>query len=85
MGTAAACSNVRLFGLGTSWSSLAHVYSAHARLHPPNTSSPGLKRVTFLPTVSTRPARSTPTTKSFFGLGNPTYIRIGNGVPRMAK
>src|SRR6185503_433772 len=39
-------------------------YSATAPSAPPNTSSPGLKRVTSLPTASTTPAKSTPTRES---------------------
>ena len=38
----------------------AHTYSAKAPWQVPNTSSPGLNWVTFLPTASTWPATSTP-------------------------
>ena len=60
MGTEAACSNVTLSGLVTNADSEAHAYSAKAPRHEPNTSSPGLNCVTFLPTASTWPATSTP-------------------------
>lgn len=40
--TAAACSSVRLVGLGAKFPSSAHAYSARAPVaHQPNTSSPG--------------------------------------------
>src|ERR1700733_14302769 len=73
-GTEAACSNVTLPGFRAKVDSEAHVYSAKApehtqtltpgasgdRIQAPNTSSPGLNCVTFLPTDSARPATSTP-------------------------
>ena len=40
MGTAAACSKVRLAGLGTTRSAAAHAYSANAPRKKPSTSSP---------------------------------------------
>ena len=54
-GTAAACSKVRFAGLGASLASSAQAYSAKEPSQVPNTSSPGLNRVTSLPTASTRP------------------------------
>src|SRR5574337_1067031 len=61
MGAAAACSNVRLAGFRATARSCGTVrYSANAPALPPKTSSPGLNRVTFLPTDSTVPAKSTP-------------------------
>ena len=45
MGAAAACSKVRLAGLGASWSAGAVTYSANEPLHVPYTSSPGAKPV----------------------------------------
>ena len=58
IGTAAACSKVRLAGFSASTSSLAQVYSAkHAPGETsPKTSSPARKRVTFSPTVAVVPA-----------------------------
>ena len=58
--TAAACSNERLVGLGTNWSSLADMYSAKAPAPHPITSSPARKRSTPSPTASTVPATSVP-------------------------
>ena len=80
--TAAACSNVRLAGFGTKWSSPAHAYSAKAPVHQPNTSSPGRNRVTSWPTASTVPAMSVPGTR-FFGLRSPVTMRMTYGTPRM--
>src|SRR5262245_21138855 len=59
---AAACSNERLIGLGARRTSVVVAYSAKLPGPEPNTSSPGLTSVTFLPTASTCPARSTPRT-----------------------
>src|SRR4030095_1091618 len=57
MGTDAACSKVMLAGFSTTArSARAHTYSAKAPVFPPNTSSPCLNCVTFLPTASTVPA-----------------------------
>ena len=42
----------------------------------PKTSSPALNRVTFLPTASTRPAKSLPS-RVFFGLRSPEIGRTG--------
>ena len=71
MGTAAACSKVRLAGFGTTWSCAAHAYSAKAPRTRPSTSSPGRRSRTFAPTDSTTPAASTPATR-VFGLVSPT-------------
>ena len=60
MGTAAACSKLRLAGLGASLSARAHAYSAKDPSQMPNTSAPGRNRVTLVPTASTRPATSLP-------------------------
>ena len=49
-----------LLGFVTNADSEVHTYSAKAPRHEPNTSSPGLNCVTFLPTASTSPATSTP-------------------------
>src|SRR5438445_10359534 len=65
IGTEAACSNVTLSGFTTNADSEAHTYSAKAPLQVPNTASPGLNWVTFLPTASTWPATSTPSRVSF--------------------
>src|SRR5215212_9192253 len=62
MAITAACSKVRFSGLGASLSSRAHAYSAQEPLPMPNTSSPGWKRLTFLPSASTTPATSEPMT-----------------------
>ncbi len=70
MGSAAACSNVRLAGFGTTLSCAAHAYSAKAPRTKPNTSSPGRSPRTFAPTVSTTPAASLPAT-GIFGLVSP--------------
>src|SRR5260370_33747582 len=72
-GAEAACSNVTLSGFVTNVDSGAHTYSAKAPwqtqtltpeacgnlIDEPNTSSPSLNCVTFLPTTSTWPATST--------------------------
>lgn len=64
MGTAAASSYEILAGFKANAFSLAHTYSANVplpdSLKSPKTSSPGWNCVTFLPTVSTRPATSAP-------------------------
>ena len=80
--TAAACSKVRLAGLRTNWSSLAVAYSAKALVHQPNTSSPGRRPFTSVPTASTVPAMSVPGTR-YFGLRSPVAIRMRNGEPVM--
>src|SRR5271157_3774776 len=80
--TAAACSNVTLPGFVTNDDSEVRAYSAKAPRHEPNTSSPGLKLVTFLPTASTWPATSTPS-RLFFGFRRPATMRTRYGKPRM--
>jgi hypothetical protein len=79
-GTAAACSNDRSAGFCTSPSSGAATYSAKVPVPTPNTSSPGVKRVTFPPMAATTPARSTP---SRLHLGLPSLIcgRATQGFP----
>src|SRR5215472_11938812 len=57
-GTEAASPNVSFSGFPINADSEAHAYSARARRHVPKTGSPGLNRVTFLPTTSTWPATS---------------------------
>src|SRR5271166_2048619 len=94
-GTEAACSNVTLSGFVTKVDSGAHTYSAKAPwqwiqtcapescgslIHEPNTSSPGLNCVTFLPTASTWPATSTPS-RVIFGLVSPDIARTTYGLP----
>ncbi len=82
MGSAAACSNVRLAGFGTTWSCAAHAYSAKAPRTNPNTSSPGCSPRTSAPTASTSPAASLPTT-GIFGLVSPIPMRRATyGSPR---
>ncbi len=61
-------------------SSIAHAYSAKAPWHAPNTSSPGLNWITFLPTASTWPATSRPSRVSF-GLSSPNSKRPMYGLP----
>src|SRR5215211_423865 len=82
MGTAAASSKDRLAGFKTNASSGAHTYSAKPPQPPadisPNTSSPGLNCVTFLPTTSTCPAISDPRI-SFLGFRSPELRRIRKG------
>src|SRR5271157_2785438 len=80
--TAAACSNVTLPGFVTNDDSEVRAYSAKAPRHEPNTSSPGLNWVTFLPTASTWPATSTPS-RLILGLRSPVIMRRGYGVPLM--
>src|ERR671933_1507443 len=61
IGTAAACSMVRLAGFGAKLSAGAHAYSARVPVVlQPNTSLPSSSPCTFLPTASTRPATSAP-------------------------
>jgi hypothetical protein len=55
-------------------------YSANAPRQVPNTSSPGLNCVTFLPTASTWPATSTPG-RLIFDLPSPSSNRRMNGSP----
>src|SRR5436190_24177341 len=74
MYTEPACSNVTFLGLVTNADPEVHAYSANAPRHPPNTSSPGLNCVTFLPTASIRPATSTPSRGSF-GFRRPIMMR----------
>src|SRR5271157_2386640 len=80
--TAAACSNVTLLGFVTNADSEVQAYSAKAPRHEPNTSSPGLNWVTFLPTACTWPATSTPSRVSL-GLRGPAIMRRKYGVPLM--
>src|SRR5207245_6611763 len=77
--TEAACSNVTLEGFVATADSEVHAYSAKDPRHEPNTSSPGLNSVTFLPTASTCPATSTPSC-GFFGLRRPAIMRRKYGV-----
>ncbi len=70
VGTVAACSKLRLAGLGAILSSRAVAYSAKEPAAMPNTSSPGWKRVTSVPISSTRPAASMPRTRAL-GRRNP--------------
>src|SRR3984893_14210945 len=60
--------------------SQVHAYSANAPRHVPNTASPGLNWVTFLPTASTWPATSTPSCL-IFGLRSPSSKRTRYGPP----
>ena len=83
IGTPAACSNVMRAGF--SWTlraAFTTTYSANAPFLPPNTSSPGLKLVTLLPTASTVPEKSTPSRWSF-GRKKPDSRRMMYGTPRM--
>ena len=73
--TAAACSWLMLAGLNaTARPSRTATYSASAPNRPPKTSSPGLNRVTLLPTASTVPEKSTPRRGSS-GVPNPPSMR----------
>src|SRR5438045_90521 len=75
--TEAACSKVMFAGLiATARFARGQTYSAKAPPRPPNTSSPGLNCVTFLPIASTVPAKSTPKRVSF-GLRKPKDTRLG--------
>src|SRR2546422_3308508 len=67
----------------TNAESEVHAYWAKAPRDTPNTSSPGLNSVTFLPTASTWPATSTPSRLSF-GVRSPGMRRI-NGAPLIVK
>src|SRR5882672_6412237 len=71
---AAAASYDMLAGLSANLPSIAHAYSAKAPRQTPNTSSPGLNWVTFLPTSSIWPAMSLPTRGSL-GLRSPVSMR----------
>ena len=64
----------------TARSSRTETYSAKAPPFPPKTSSPGRNSVTFVPTASTVPAKSTPDL-SLFGLRSPIWMRATYGVP----
>lgn len=70
IGTAAACSKVRLGGLGARRSSDAAAYSAYEPSAEPKTSSPGANPEMLSPTASMTPAMSVPRT-GFFGLRSP--------------
>src|SRR6266545_3929389 len=64
----AASSNETPAGFGTTPPFAATItYSAKAPLAAPNTSSPGLSAVTLVPTASTVPAKSVPTTTGLCG------------------
>src|SRR5512139_829947 len=76
--TAAACSNVTLDGFrAMACSARMQMYSAKDPPLPPKTSSPGLKRVTLLPTASITPAKSDPR-RVFLGLVSPLPMRARN-------
>ena len=80
VGTAAACSKVRLAGLRTTVPA-THTYSAKAPLLvPPNTVSPGRRSVTVAPTASTVPAKSAPGT-GCLGRRSPAAGRAMYGRP----
>jgi hypothetical protein len=82
MGMAAACAWLTFAGFGaTAPPSRTRRYSANDPLLPPNTSSPGLKRVTLPPTAATVPEKSTPMRGSF-GAPRPTSMRMMYGSPR---
>jgi hypothetical protein len=74
--TAAACSKLRLAGLGAIVPAFAVAYSAKVPSPMPNTSSPTLNPVTPLPTPATRPANSMPRTRAL-GVRTPTTNRTG--------
>ena len=86
--TDAASSKVRLAGFLMSLDAGATVYSANVPVRlakvsahdDPNTSSPGWRSVTFLPTASTTPAISVPRT-GFRGFRRPLCNRRTYGVP----
>ena len=78
--TAAACSKLRRAGFGRNWSSGARANSAKAPAHQPNTSSPGRRRWTSLPTASTVPATSVPGI-GCFGRRRPVASRMRYGDP----
>src|SRR5918911_1406914 len=81
IGTAAACSMVRLAGFGAKLSAGAHAYSARVPVVlQPNTSSPSSSPCTFLPTASTRPATSAPGTP-LRGRRSPNARRRTYGTP----
>jgi hypothetical protein len=73
-GTAAACSKLRLAGLGAKRSALAQAYSAQEPSHVPYTGSPGLNCRTFFPTASTVPAASMPRMR-ILGLRKPKPMK----------
>jgi hypothetical protein len=82
-GTAAACSKVRLAGLGARPPWRTAMYSAKAPWPKPYTSSPGWNAVTPVPGCATVPARSPPGTANF-GLRTPPSPagRSRTGSPR---
>ena len=81
IGTAAAWSKERFAGLGASLSVRTRAYSANEPSQMPNTSSPGSKPVTSVPTASTVPARLRPGLE-YFGRRSPKPARrIGYGRP----
>ena len=73
--TEPACSNVMLAGFRATPFSETETYSAKAPVFQPNTSSPGLNCVTFFPTASIVPAKSTPI-RVTLGLRKPTPSRM---------
>src|SRR5437762_13583467 len=84
-GADAAWSNVTFAGLRTNTDFIPGTncevaYSANAPRQVPNTSSPGLNCVTFLPTASTWPATSTPG-RLIFDLPSPSSNRRMHGPP----
>ena len=79
VGTAAACSKVRLAGIRTMFRPLT--YSANAPDREPNTRSPTSMWVTLAPIASTSPATSTPRTV-VFGRRRPSLRRARYGLPR---
>src|ERR687897_1406427 len=85
MTDAAASSKLSLPGFSMSWDAGATVYSANAPVralshNEPNTSSPGWKSVTFVPTASTTPATSVPRT-GVDGFRSPNFSRRTYGTP----
>src|SRR5580698_280884 len=76
-----ACSHVTLSGFRAKFDSDAHAYSANAPLHEPNTASPSLNCVMFLPAASISPATSAPSRESFGLRSPPAAMRTGYGSP----
>ncbi|CAN5492296.1 hypothetical protein BH23ACT9_BH23ACT9_25330 [soil metagenome] len=85
VGTAAACAMDRLGGMRTKWSAGAHAYSASVPVAlQPNTSSPGCRALTVLPTASTTPATSLPG-MGWRGRRSPNANRTRYGTPVSRK
>src|SRR5918994_5453411 len=88
MTDAAASSKVRLTGFTMSWDAGARANSAKVpgdvvsvlSHDEPNTSSPGWRSVTYLPTASTTPAMSVPRTGAA-GRQSPDFSRVTYGTP----